>query len=302
MKTRYIFNPIANLGKARAIEPAMRALANEICAGEWCVTTRPGHATQLARQASADGFERVVALGGDGTMHEVVNGLMQTEKGRPPQLGAVPIGSGNDFAFALGMPIDPAAALRQIHAGAPHQIDLSLLELGDGRQVYSANSVGLGFDTIVTIRSRKVPVLHGFAVYFIAVLQTILLNHHPFQLQVTCDGKTWDGKYIMVVMCNGRREGGGFLVTPDGRQDDQILDYVTVSDLSRLQMIGLIPKFINGTHKGHPNIALGRFQEMRVKSNRGLQVHVDGEVVLGLQSTVSELLVRVLPGALTVIR
>ncbi|HVN56278.1 MAG TPA: diacylglycerol kinase family protein [Anaerolineaceae bacterium] len=297
-KTKLIFNPIANLGRAWPVAASLRPLVNELGGADWSGTVYPTHAAELARQAGEQGYELVVAMGGDGTVHEVVNGLMQLPRERRPRMGVVPVGTGNDLAHALGVSNRPEEAIRQVLNGVPRPLDVGLLQGESDQKEYWVNTVGIGFDTIVTIRSRKVPIFQGFAVYFAAVLQTILLNHDPFRIQVTTDRETWQDESLMLVLCNGMREGGGFLMAPQADPRDGLLHLVEVRKISRLQMLATIPYFLNATHPRLPYVRTAEFQTLEIESNRPLYVHTDGEIIAGLGSDLRRLSVRVLHGAL----
>jgi len=300
-KVKLIFNPIANLGRAWPVAAALRPLVYELGGADWSGTVYPTHATELARQAAEEGYELVVAMGGDGTVHEVANGLMQVPPEQRPRLGIVPVGSGNDFASSLGISARPEEALRQVMTGTPHPMDVGLISDGSGRQEYWTNAVGIGFDTVVTIRSRRVPIVQGFGVYFVAVLQTILLNHDPFHLTIRTDSEQFEKDLLMLVLCNGGREGGGFHVAPKASPFDGILHYVGVHKISRLRMLATIPAFLNGSHERFSYIHTGNFRSLELQADRPLYVHTDGEIFAGFGSKVQKLQIQICPGALTAV-
>ncbi|MDD5370818.1 MAG: diacylglycerol kinase family lipid kinase [Anaerolineaceae bacterium] len=300
-KVKLIFNPIANLGRAWPVAAALRPIVYELGGADWTGTVYPTHATELARQAGEDGYDLVVAMGGDGTVHEVVNGLMQLPPERRPSLGVVPVGSGNDFAFALGISSKPEQALRQVLTGDLHPIDIGRVCDNFGRNEYWTNTIGIGFDTIVTIYSRKVPLFQGFAVYFLAVLQTILFNHEPFRLELKVDGQRSSREVIMLVLCNGKREGGGFLIDPQASVQDGSFSYLAIDTVSRLRMLATIPYFLNGTHHKLAYVHAAPFRQLELSSTRSLYIHTDGEVFAGFGSRVNHLTVETLPGAINAV-
>ncbi|OGO62562.1 MAG: hypothetical protein A2Z45_07060 [Chloroflexi bacterium RBG_19FT_COMBO_55_16] len=300
-KTKLILNPNADLGRAWHWGADLRPIVEEFGGADWTGTVYPTHATELACQAAEEGYELIIAVGGDGTTHEVVNGLMQVPAERRPRLGVVPVGSGNDFAHNIGLPSRPELAMRQVFTGQPKRIDLGLAVDGHGRREYWDNTFGVGFDATVTIRSRKITLVHGFLMYFVAVVQTILLNHDAPRLQITTDSESWAEETLMIVLCNGPREGGGFFVAPDARNDDNQLDYVAIRRVSRLMMFRLIPEVMNGTHGRFPQVRMGKFQGMKLESERPLYIHIDGEIFAGFGTDVRQLSAEILPGALEVI-
>ena len=297
-KIKLIFNPIANLGKAKTLADPLRSILPAADGCDWEETAYPNHAKEIARQAAIDGYDLVVAMGGDGTVHEVLNGLMEAPAGQRPALGVVPTGSGNDFSSAVGVPPDPVKALQRVLEARPRTVDIGCLQIESGPYIYWANAIGLGFDTLVTIHSRRIPLIHGFAVYFAAVLQTILLHYLPFHVKMKVDDRQLDDEFIMMVLCNGQREGGGFYVTPAGHPDDGILDYVSVQRISRLRMLMSLPYFMKGTQSALNYVSTGQFHRLELISDCPLFIHVDGEILAGFKSNVRKISVEVIPAAL----
>lgn len=300
-KTKLIINPNANMGSAWRIAADLRSIVEEFGGADWSGTVYPTHAIELAKQAAEEGYELVIAVGGDGTVHEVINGIMQVPAEKRPRMGVVPLGSGNDFAFGIGMKEDPFEALHQIFTGEARSIDLARLEDNRGRVEYIDNSIGIGFDATVTIRSHQLPILRGFAMYLVAVLQTIAKDHNPAFLEFESDQETWEGKTTMLVMCNGPREGGGFMVAPDAVNNDGIFHYASIGDVSRAFMLRLVPEVMKGTHGRFDKVRMGSFKTVAIKANKPLFIHVDGEVFAGFGTDVHELKLEVLPGALEIV-
>jgi YegS/Rv2252/BmrU family lipid kinase len=301
-KTKLIFNPIANLGRAWPVVSSLRPIVNEYGNADWAGTVYPTHATELARQAGEEGYDRVIAMGGDGTMHEVINGLMQLPLEKRPRLGVVPIGSGNDFSHAVGISSKPEEAMRQVLSGTPHKLDIARMTDNHGRSEYWANAVGIGFDAIVTINSRKVPVLKGFGIYLAAVIKTIMLDYENFIITARIDGQEWQREVFLLALCNGPREGGGFHVAPGATPDDGWLNYLSMEKMSRLNMFITLPQVMNGTHLHHPRANFGRFKKMELHSNRPLYIHTDGEIFAAPPAGVNALTVEILEGQIEVIR
>ena len=304
-KVKLILNPMADMGRAWKAANDLRPIVQEF-QGEisWSGTVYPTHAAELAKQAAAEGCDLVIALGGDGTAHEVVNGLMQIPADKRPVMGVVPIGSGNDFAYALGVPQKSDHAL--VHALKAENV--SAIDIGvmtdehSGRKEYFDNTVGAGFDAVVTIRSHKLPIVKGFLMYLTAVIQTILLNHNPAKIKFQTEHETWDDTVLLTTVCNGGREGGGFLISPDSKIDDGVLQFLNVKKVSRPMMFRLVPEFMKGTHLRFKQTQLGSFKKMTMQSDRPLYIHADGEVFTSFGSDVRNVTFEVLPNALKVIR
>jgi diacylglycerol kinase family enzyme len=229
---------------------------------------------------------------------------MQVPEGKRPALGVIPLGSGNDFAHALGVPKKPDHALvHALQSETVSTIDVGLMtDEGSGRQEFFDNTVGAGFDAVVTIRSHKLPIVKGFLMYLTAVIQTILLNHNPAKIQFQSDTENWEDTVLMTTICNGGREGGGFLISPDSKIDDGALQFLNVKKVSRGMMFRLVPEFMKGTHLRFPATQLGTFKKLRMNSDRPLYIHTDGEIFTSFGSDVRNISFEVLPNALKVIR
>ncbi len=299
-KTKIILNPNADMGRAWQMAADLRPIVDEFGGADWSGTVYPTHATELAREAAEDGYELVIAAGGDGTVHEVVNGLMQVEPEKRPRLGALPLGSGNDFVYSMGLSANLPEALRQILSGTPRRVDVGVVEDDRGRREYIDNTIGIGFNSVVTIRSHSLPVVRGFLMYLIAVMQTILMNHDPTRMHIVTDQEEWEDELLMLVMCNGPREGGGFLVAPEAVPDDAIFHYTAVQKVSRLMMFRFLPEFLKGTQGRFKQVRMGQLRELTLEANRPLYIHIDGEIFAGFGTDVRGLKLQVIPGALEV--
>jgi YegS/Rv2252/BmrU family lipid kinase len=290
------------MGNAYKVANDLRPIITEFGKADWSGTVYPTHATELAEQAGEQGYDMVIAMGGDGTVHEVVNGLMQIPAANRPIMGVVPVGSGNDFAHSIGVPMDSARALAHALNGEPSTVDIGLMTDENGRQEYFDNTVGVGFDAVVTIRSHKLPVVRGFLMYLTAVIQTIILNHEPAKMKLKADGESWQQTNLMVVVCNGPREGGGFMVAPDARNDDGLLHYVMIAKCSRPMMFRLIPEVMKGTHGRFDLVKMGTCQKFSLDSERPVYIHSDGEIYTSFGSNLHKVDFEILPGALNVVK
>lgn len=301
-KVRIILNPMADMGNAWRAARDLRSITEQHGGVDWSGTVYPGHAIQLAQQAGEQGYDLVIAMGGDGTVHEVINGLMKIPAEQRPVLGVVPVGSGNDFAHGINASKSPAEALtRALHSEAS-TVDLCLMTDEHGRMEYFDNTLGIGFGALVTIRSHKLPVLRGFLMYLTSVIQTIVLDHNPIHMQIETDQETWEQKVIYLVLCNGPREGGGFLIAPEAKIDDGILHYAMITDVSRMMMFRIVPEVMKGTHGRFKQVRMGTCKKFSLTANRPLYIHADGEIFSGLGTNLHKVHFEVLPAALKVVR
>ena len=300
-RVKLIFNPLADRGRSSDLETSVQHILDKHPGAEWSTTEYSNHATELAEQAAQDGFDVVVAVGGDGTVHEVVNGLMRVPEDQRPVLGSVPIGSGNDFSSNVGIPDEIEDALERAFNGEIKRIDIGQLTDGSGQSEYWNNTLGIGFDAAVTVISYQIRRLQGFTMYLWAVIKTIVLHHHAPRMKIVTDQEEINENILMFVACNGPREGGGFYVAPDAILDDGLFHYAMIENVSRPMMFRLIPEVMNGTHGRFKQVRMGHFRELQLTSEAPVTIHMDGEVFAGFDSSVTELQIKILPNALRVI-
>ncbi len=287
-----IFNPHA--GRGRAAHRLAKLQHDWADRAVFWPTAQPGHAEELATKAALAGFRVVAAAGGDGTVHEVANGLLAA--GRPAvAFAVVPIGSANDFAHSLefGNGKMPAAAQRWV--------DVGFVRDAAGRRRRFVNCMGLGFTGMVTIESRKIKRLQGIALYGLATLRALWYHHACPPTEVTMDDRpteTWPTLMLSVLL--GRREGG-FVLAPHAVLDDGLLDYVHVGELSRLGVLRFLPRLaLAGPPENHPKVRVGRCRRIVLRSPTPLAVHVDGEFFALPQDNVRDLEIGIEPRALCV--
>jgi YegS/Rv2252/BmrU family lipid kinase len=278
---KIILNPVAGRGHGARVEPKLRHfLEEEGLDFDLVHTSGRWHAAELAEQAVADGYQLIVAAGGDGTAHEVVNGLLTASDGREAgTLGVIPIGSGSDFAHAAGVPADPREACGRLARGETRVVDVGRISLDDQPPRYFDNTVGIGFDGVVTVEAQKVKRLRGVALYLPVVLKTVFLSFKAPRVTIEYDDKELALSALMVCIANGPREGGSFLVAPHAEPDDGLLDLCIASEVGRLGMLGLIPHFMQGSHVDREPITMARARRVAVSSPDDLVVHADGEVL-----------------------
>jgi diacylglycerol kinase family enzyme len=292
-----IFNPAAGHGlAARRLDSLRRALGGR---ADFRPTRGPGHAEELALQAAGEGFPLVGAAGGDGTLHEVANGLLRAD--RPgTALAVYPTGSANDYAFALGLEAGwwgrPGVAVEL------HPVDVGLAEGPGGRRRHFINALGLGLNGAVNRESRRSRRLRGLARYGWAMARAFCAHYtHPV-MTVTTDGATRTAPTLALSVALGQREGN-FLIAPDARLDDGLFDYLHAGPVPRWELLRHVPGLITGRlPSDHPRLWKGRCREVRLTSEAPLTVHIDGEFFTLPEDEVRSLDVRLLPGRLRVQR
>ena len=252
-------------------------------------TRARGHATTLAAEAARAGVPLVVAVGGDGTLNEVVNGLLPLRGEHPVTVGALMTGRGRDASRNLGLARDPRQAARRLTAGRVVALDVGLARWPGGQRYFLA-SAGTGFDAVVADRAGT---RAGRLIYARAVL-TSLRDYRPVEMTVRLDdADTWTGPAASVVVCNGASFGGGMRIAPGARPDDGVLDVVRLGALGRLELARWLPTVYWGGHLASPRIQVRRAARVRIDAGAPLPVQIDGE--LGAHTPLD---LEIQPGAL----
>ncbi len=253
-----IVNPVAGRGRAKTVWPRIeQLLVDNGLHYTVSFTAYPGHATQLARRAVDAGHQVVVAVGGDGTLTEVINGLAMSEV----RLGLIPVGSGNDFARSLKIPSDDLAQAVKILAEAQSiSVDLGRID-GD----LFINVAGVGFDAqVARTMSEKAKWLRGSMAYVYALLRS-LFTFKPIPVQLTLDGVEYHFETILVAVANGRYFGGGMCIAPTAEIDDGYFDVVVLEGLSVSAFLRAFPKVYRGTHLSHPKVRVFRARQVMLR-------------------------------------
>jgi len=300
MRVKIIMNPWSDKQRAIQRKAQIETLTQQYGGADLTMTERPGHATELARQAADDGYDLVVAAGGDGTVHEVVNGLVRGGQSNT-KLGVIPIGSGNDFAFGLGIPLTVEGAIERLYGGEERLVDLGRVEDEHGRFRYFDNNFGLGMDAMVVVRTESITRVYGFLMYLLAVLQTIAFYYLRMQIHVRFDDEIISQETLLLAMGIGPRGGGGFFLTPDAVQDDDLIQSCTVSPISRPHMVYLLIKSLKGRHVTSKHVTMRQNRRIVIDVNMPAPIHVDGEMFAYPKDDVRQITVTSVPGALRVI-
>lgn len=282
---KVILNPVAGHGNGlRSLPIVKQNLSNHGLDYDLVLSECAGHAIDLARQAALDGFAVVVAAGGDGTVNEVINGLMAVKLAgaQPPALGVFCVGRGNDFANSMDIPVGLDQACQALADDRRRTIDIGRVSGGkvpQGR--YFGNCVGIGFDAIGTIEAAKLPRWGGFASFLVAILKTIFLYNHAPLADIEFNNQTITQRSLMISIMNGRRiGGGGFIMAPDSQPDDGLLDLCIAEQMSSWAVLRMVPYFMKGTQVTQKTIKTGRTARVTVTAQDGpLPAHMDGEII-----------------------
>jgi YegS/Rv2252/BmrU family lipid kinase len=285
-KPLLIVNPRAGRGRhgpgpGPVVDRLRRAFAGHGLSVELALTEQRGHATELARAAGGD---LVVAVGGDGTVHEVLQGL-DLERQR---LGVIPAGSGDDFAWHHGLGGGLEAAVARIAAGRERQVDIGAWSAGRFH-----NNLGFGFEAEVNRLSHRVRVVRGPALYFVALARALAMLR-TYEVDLAWDGGAFSGRLVTGSLLNGSRVGGAFRLCPAARTDDGKLDLVTVGAMGRLGILTALGPVLRGNEPRDGRIARATTGRLSLRAIEPVPVYMDGEYC----GEHAHLDVRVLPGAL----
>jgi YegS/Rv2252/BmrU family lipid kinase len=269
-----IVNPAAGRGAALRVKDAVaRAFRGQGWVVDVLLTERPGHAVELAHAASADGLKSVIAVGGDGLVHEVANGLLAA--GSDAQLGVVPMGSGNDFAKLAGVHgLSPERAVARLVTATSRRFDV-----GRVADEWFVNSLGVGFGpAVVKLRNDTAGSLKGFLSYLVPILRAFA-TFQPPRCELQAAEFSASGYVMMVEVCNGTTAGGNYRFAPEADPSDGHLDACLVRRLSLPRFLMAIPRVIRGTHAGMKEVTMFRTRELRIRTpERPLLLHLDGEL------------------------
>jgi diacylglycerol kinase family enzyme len=292
-----IYNPAAGRGRTRRLIGRLgRRAADRF---EFCPTEGPGGGAVAAEKAIRAGHTTIIAAGGDGTVHEVANGVLCA--GRTDVVfGVWPAGSANDYAFALNLDADWPLWPDWQKRLSVMRADVGRVT-GGGRERFFVNGLGVGFNASVTLEAHGIRRLRGMAPYGVAFVRAVWKHFVSPRLTVTIDGTPQELETLALTISLGKREGG-FLVTPKAELDDGRFDYVHAGRLSRFEALWMLPRLATGTlPDDHPLIRQGRCAEVRVQGESPLRVHIDGEFFCLTDDNVREIAVELLPGALPVL-
>jgi len=300
MRVKIILNPASDQGRAINEKEKIERLAIAHSEADVVLTERRGHATELAREAVLAGYDLIVAAGGDGTVHEVVNGIMHDGKAGA-MLGVIPIGSGNDFAFPLNIPLNVTAAVEHLFTGTPHTVDVARIEDENGRFAYFDNNFGAGIDAVVVIKKEEMVNVRGFWLYFWSAIHSLLFYRDRPNVIIQFDDETAQHPIALMAIGVGPRGGGGFFLTPDAKQDDGCIDSCTVTPSNRAVFANLLIKSIKGNHVHAKQVTMRKSECIVLQSDRPLPIHIDGEVFAYPDDNICRVTMTVLPAALQVI-
>ena len=302
--TRYkiILNPTAGKGNGLKVRPEIEKILTKFGLDyEVVITGYPEHATELAMNAAGEGFNVIVAAGGDGTANEVLNGLMKFKQANKkcPVMAVLPVGRGNDFAYGVGIPMGLQESCDLLASKLVRKIDIGKVTGGDHPEgLFFGNGVGIGFDAVVGFVAAKGK-LTGMLSYLVAAIKTIFIYFKPPMLEITTENKTFQMPTLMVSIMNGRRMGGGFMMAPDAKPNDGTFDLLLVREVPQSKMVGIMLKIMKGTQASDPAVSTIQAKKVFAKALNGvIPAHADGVTVC---ENGTEVTVEIMPSELEII-
>lgn len=287
-----IVNPAARHGETEALVPVVEKLLATV-PHDTALTEHAGHAAEIA--AGARGYDVVVAVGGDGTVHEVLNGLMTHPVESRPTLGLLPTGSGNDTRRTLGVSTDLTQAALELSTGRRRAFDVGMCN-----GVYFNNSFAAGLDAKVTAKAVEYKVTKkrdGLWLYLTALLHVLFNELDPFDVSLAFDGEEPRRVTTLIMAAtNGPTYGGGFFICPGAIPDDGAFDVCMIDPLSLPEALWRLPFVIAGKHTKMKVVHMSRHTSIVIASDGPLPAQIDGEVLLESRYEIS-----MLPGAITCI-
>jgi len=244
-------------------------------------TEEMGHAIELAGTAVSDGYRRIVAVGGDGTVNEVVNGVLASGSSEVA-VGVISTGTGSDFIRSVGIPRDYNTACACLTGQHSLQIDIGVVEYqsqGQTKRRFFVNAAGVGFDASVVAATERFPKYMGGTIPYLAGLLGCLFSYQNKLVKLCLEDVVEARRVLAVVVANGGYVGGGMHVAPLAKVDDGLLDIVTINDIGKFELLKELPRVYKGTHLSHPKVSMARTKHITIESPETVLVHADGELL-----------------------
>lgn len=282
LQLKVIINPAAGAYSTRRKWPRISQWLQKVgLLFDHVFTEGAGHAIELAGAAVSDGYRRIVAVGGDGTVNEVVNGVLATGS-TEAAIGVISTGTGSDFIRSIGIPRDYNNACSCLTGQRRLQIDIGVVDYqsqGQTRRRFFVNAAGVGFDASVVAATERFPKYLGGTIPYLAGLLSCLFSYQNKPVKLYLDDEVEAKRVLAVVVANGSYLGGGMYIAPLAKIDDGWLDVVTIDDIGKLELLKELPRVYKGTHLSHPKVSLSTAKRITIESPETVLVHADGELL-----------------------
>lgn len=280
---KVIVNPAAGKNNSGKRWPVIFSLLNKIgFSFDHRFTEGTGHAIELAKQAADDGYRYLVAVGGDGTVHEVANGILASGNPGETVMGVIGTGTGSDFNRSAGIPRYYLDSCSRLTSPTRRLVDIGTVEYykqGKKEKRYFVNAAGVGFDAAVVESTESMPKYFGGTVPYVMGLLRTLLGYRNKPVTLRIGVKTESARVLNVVVANGMYIGGGMKIAPLAKLDDKLLDVLVIGNIGKLELLKTFPRVYKGTHLTHPMVKLEKATSISVESPERLLVYADGELL-----------------------
>ena len=272
MSYLFIVNPIAGKGKAKKTIPIIKEIMESNNRNyQIKVTKKAGDGQLFAREASIENiFTTIVSVGGDGTLHEIVNGMI----GGTQKLGIIPAGTGNDFSRSLDIPFDVEDAIKTLVNGKVISIDLGRLE-----DRYFINFSSIGLDALIAEEANKIKRYFSSTYSYIMGVVKALGKFRGIKVELIIDDKKYNGEIMLVAVCNGAYYGGGMNIAPCAEVSDGQFDICVVKKMPKLKLLFLFPTIFKGKHIKYDEVELYRGKSVQIFSGEKIYMSADGEAI-----------------------
>jgi len=281
-QAKVIVNPVAGAYSTRRKWPHISTRLRDIgLSFDHEYTEGVGHATELARAAANEGYQNIVAVGGDGTVHEVANGILSSNSTEIP-LGVISTGTGSDFIRSVGLPRNYNSACSRLIGQRRLVIDVGVVEYqckGQTLRRFFVNAAGVGFDASVVETTERFPKYLGGTIPYLTGLIRTLFGYRNKSVVLRVGNKVEAIRVLSVVISNGSYFGGGMHVAPEAKLNDNLLDIVVLGDVDKFDLLKSLPMIYKGTHGKHPKVSMRKASTITVESSERVLVHADGELL-----------------------
>jgi len=280
---KVIVNPAAGANSTRRKWPQLHRLLTHIgFSFDHDYTEGTGHATELATAAASDGYRYLVAVGGDGTVNEVANGILNSGEAGSVSLGIISTGTGSDFVRSVGIPRNYVSACSCLTSPQRYLIDVGIVEYQSNGQTskrFFVNAAGIGFDAAAVEATEQLPKYFGGTIPYLAGLLRTLVGYRNKSVELGIGDRAEKARVLSVVVSNGNYLGGGMRIAPEASLNDSLLDVCVIGDVGKFDLLKSLPMVYKGTHGDHPRVRMEKAEKVTVESTEKVLVHADGEVL-----------------------
>lgn len=270
-KYLFVINPVAGKGKTLGVIPLIKESFNKDKINyDIKITKRRGQGEEIAKKAAKNGYTHIIAVGGDGTVYEVLNGI----KGYDVSLGIIPLGTGNDFVRSIKMPNEASEAIEIIKKGKTKKIDV-----GKINDRFFLNVSSIGIDAEIVKETEKIKKYFSGTAAYVAGIFATLAKYRSKKVDILVDGKNYSRNVELIAIGNGKYYGGGMKINPDAEIEDGLLDICLVNKMNKLKFIALFLTVFKGKHTKIKEVEIFRGRDINIMSNEPLVLNADGDII-----------------------